>query len=298
MIVKEMSHSLRSTGATPNFGGMLQYIMRKDAGLIEPKSGKVLVVTHNLIGRDRETWEHELREQFERSGVRAKGRTGLFHQILSWKSSDTPHLTLEIIEDCVRHYLDLRNPEASALSVGHFGDGDGHYHVHVISNGVKFDGKSNRLSRAAFRSIVREMNEYQKSKYPQLTSVIDIGTGKSKSNGKYWMERTGRTSKEELVKALLDDALKSAVTKSELIEFLKKEGVDYYERGSRSAGVIWEGTKFRLSTLGYSDGVRELENREARFNELSAMHNEVQVLNQNIDDDKDLDKSTGLIPDL
>lgn len=270
-IVKELTHSLRRTGASPNFGGMLRYIFRKEAGLVEQKSGKQMVVTHNLFGQNQEAWEKEFLEQFIRSGVVAKGRTGLFHQILSWRAADSQKLTIEMVEDCVRKYLDLRHPEASAISVGHF-SGKDHYHAHVVANGIRFtDGHSNRVSRSDYLRIVQEINQYQKEKYPELSSVVEVGKGQGKSKGAYWLEKTGRISKQDLLKALVEDALKEALTKVELIEFLKREGIEYYERGPRSAGVEWQGTRFRLAKLGVQDGMQELAEREARMAELSAL---------------------------
>ncbi|MEL7534909.1 MAG: relaxase/mobilization nuclease domain-containing protein, partial [Bacteroidota bacterium] len=52
----------------------------------------------------------------------------LTHEILSFHPGDTPYLSVEIIEDLARKYIELRNPNGIYLGAIHLAKD--HYHVH------------------------------------------------------------------------------------------------------------------------------------------------------------------------
>src|SRR4029077_20694415 len=104
----------------------------------------------------------------------------LFHEILSWHKDDAKHITLAKMEDMVRKYIQLRNPNGIYTAVPHF-DKD-HCHVHICASGVGYKtGKSLRLSKADLQKLKVETQNYQIQKYPELTHSIVNHTKKEKS---------------------------------------------------------------------------------------------------------------------
>lgn len=209
------------------------------------------------------------REFFANAGCLKRRKNGnvLYHEILSFGQEDRESVTVPMMEDLVRRYLDLRAPYALAYARGHFNTECPHVHVVISANNVG-SSRRLRLSRCDFRSIQREVERYQRERYPFLGHSVAQGGVKVKSRslpassrlhlsrGERERKRRGdrRSTRKEMVAGLVRAELAVATTGAECFRRLLKKGLRLYKRG-KSAGVedVENGRRYRLKTLGLAE---------------------------------------------
>lgn len=269
MIVKSMSRT------APSFAQLLGYIAGEDRGVGDP-------LLHNLRADGRDL--AALTRAFAANAAHAPRRRNgiaLYHEVLSLSGADPA--TPAMLYDLAAHYLALRAPQSLAYGRVHTDGANPHIHL-VISANLRGRAKKLRLSRARFGAIKRDLEHYQRQRYPALTHSLVFtaperpqpaperpGAPPVRGLGECELVRRdrrqglpeGRTAprtKAVLAKALAD-ALTISASPAEFRARLEDAGIEPYERGGRLAGVRYQGRKYRLRTLGLSETALERAER-------------------------------------
>jgi len=218
------------------------------------KNKNSFIITHNLKGKAIRDWVNQYKSNEALRTRNRKDSVRLTHEILSWHKEDSGQLTLAKIENMTREYLRERNPRGMYLAVPHFDKQ--HYHVHICASGVEYKtGKSMRLTKMELQTLKKEIENYQRTKYPELTRSIT----KPKSKGLLTDEkeyqfklRTGRQSNREHVAELIKNCLTTSSSKHSFLTMLEKKGLQTYKRNEKINGVIFNANKYRFSRLGFT----------------------------------------------
>lgn len=258
MIIKNL------TRKSPSYLQLLWYVANSPDRLIE-KGKEAWEIRHNL--GNSKTLEDMAKHFRENDKLRAnrKGGIALHHSILSWSNLDQDKVTPDMVRDMVKHYIGLRNDRAIYYAVIHQAD---HPHVHLVSsNSEIITGKSLRISRTDFQSLKTQMEQYQRTRYPQLEcSQVNHKqrAGKSQSRNEYSLKaRTTDTEKSRIAKQV-NAALQRAASTDTLITLLEKENLPTYTRGNKLYGVIApSGRKYRFASMEL-DPIAELAKRTER----------------------------------
>ncbi len=199
-----------------------------------------------------------------------KGGVYLYHEILSLSPEDRSQATPVMLADLAEHYLVLRAPQAMAYGVVHF---DAHPHVHLmISANQRGRAKKIRCSKQGFAQMKRSLEAYQRVKYPQLSHSLVFGEEKKKrrrevkEKGKTSENRRthGWTDQKEMLRAAVTEALQMAQSEQAWEEVLEAQNIRPYQRGGKLTGVICQGKKYRLRTLGVEKEFLQAEQRWQR----------------------------------
>lgn len=186
----------------------------------------------------------------------------MYHEILSWHEKDSPHLNVSILEDIVRHYIQLRAPDSLCLAVPHFDKG--HKHIHLLFSGTEYkSAKTLRMDNRQFKTLRQGIERYQQEKYPHIrhshihTKERAIQPQKSpntKGQNKERVYHTKKRSQKALDKEHLSDiaqeALKQTTRTKDFFKYLKNKGLELYQYRTKIAGVFFNNRKYRFSTLG------------------------------------------------
>lgn len=227
-----------------------------DGSKLNDASGKSFILTHNLKGKQIESWHKQLsyNEQFRK--VKRKDSVYYTHEILSWHKDDAKNMSLDKMEEMTKEYIKNRNPRGQYIAVPHF-DKE-HPHVHIMASGIEYrSGKALRLSRAAFSDLKKGMQNYQISKYPELSkSVVSHGKkviGKISDNEFQLKLRSRRDTYKEKFISQLKTSYQKATSPEHLKQLLSKFEMKTYERGGKIKGVIYANQKFRFNRLGFTE---------------------------------------------
>lgn len=190
-----------------------------------------------------------------------------FHTIISIGKTDKDKVDEKMLRDISQYYMQLRGP--SSLFVGAIHRNTESIHIHLVQSATQYmTGVSSRISKKEFNDITLAMQEMQRQRYPQLTnSLPDFSKDKAVKIGREETKkynRFERTSVKDTVVQCLAAAYAKAKSPAQFQSLLKEQNIIPYERGSKTAGVICAGYKFRYKTLGYDTKLLELEARHAR----------------------------------
>jgi len=195
---------------------------------------------------------------------RARGKNYLYHEIISLSKS---HLSLKeqekILGDLVQKYLAKRAPEHLAFTALHK-DKD-HVHIHLMISANELMGQRRvRLSKTAFNEIQKELERYANTAYPELEQTSHYqkakGRGKNKRSEQELKSRTKKPSKKDELFSKLESIFEKSTKRSAFEKMLVSEGIEFYTRG-KTQGVIFEGKKYRLKTLGLELEYNQLQNK-------------------------------------
>jgi hypothetical protein len=253
-----------------SFGQLLRYINK-------PKSKGKTAVLYNFqdFSDNLLQVEGEFLENYAYAPKRKNGNA-LYHEIISFSERDGKFLTEEIFHDLVSEYLEMRATGALAYAKVHFDRKNPHVHIVISANFIK-SPKKLRITKGQFQTIKKELERYQKRRYPFLeNSIVFEGSGKKERIKKTVKEgererRNGKQYKESR-KEQIADIVKNCLcagSEREFVEKLKAEGLNFYVRG-KTAGVQegQQGRKFRLKTLGvgslYLKAAKRWENANKR----------------------------------
>lgn len=231
---------------TKDFGRLVRYI-------VKDSSYDTFILRHNLKGTVMTDWitEFEDNERKYRTHKR-KNATILTHEIMSFAKEDTEHLSLAILKELARRYIDLRGREAIVLATPHF-DQD-HTHIHFLFSGIKYKSNASiRMSKKQFKKIKQDIQQYQLDQYPELThSVVWHGKGnQTVVNDKEYrvISRKGESDKQK-VKRIVGEIKEMTASAEELYEKLKQHDIIPYTRSGKTVGVIYNKRKYRWRVLG------------------------------------------------
>lgn len=242
MVIKSMARK------TVSFGQLLAYFNAPE------NAGPALL--HNL--RCREDDPDAIRAEFLSNAHRLPPRKNgnvLYHEILSFGEGDQLGLTAAMLEDLTRHYLELRAPYALAYAKAHFDTECPHVHILISANNVD-SLRRMRLSKRRFQAIQREVELYQRERYPTLqhSQAQDRHQrGVHATRAEQERRRRGEKapSRKEEIRDLIAGSLSVAASGTDCYRRLLESGLKLYRRG-KSVGVedLNGGRRYRLKTLG------------------------------------------------
>jgi hypothetical protein len=258
MIIKSLSRK-------SNSGQLIKYALRyslKENNLQEKQENAIVLLRHNLRTKTAEGNIKEFKENESYRIYRRKDSVVLFHTILSFAPKDKIRITKVMLKDVANKFVELRASNCLNLAVAHLEKN--HTHVHILTSGVKVNGKSSRVSKQEFAHILSELEKYQQEKYPELIHSKNSHT-KTKEVDKVQLQKT-RNSKKLSLLVNLENAYQLAQSQEEFIKSITDNKHKPYYRNNKLQGVLVDGRKFRLSTLGFdAKKLEELKERETNF---------------------------------
>jgi len=257
MIIKSMSRSSKS------FASLYDYFCKND---------NVDLRGYNLFSNPLDK-DEVIKEFLENAEYlkRSRGKNYLYHEIISLKEND---LDLDeqktILEDLAFKYLSLRAENHLALMALHSDKEHIHIHLMISSNRIS-ENKRTRLSKKKFHSIQQSIERYTNQTYPQLEPTShylrDKNLEKEKRAEQELKHKRGKITKKEELKNLLKETFEKANSTTYLKNHFKDLAIEFYIRG-KTTGLIFEGKKYRLKTLGLEDlyfrTLQRLEKKQER----------------------------------
>lgn len=240
----------------PKFEYLLRYMCESQDRLFDAH-GKSFTITHNVRGKSIEDWVRSFRENEKYRLRKRKNSVYLNHEIISFHRDDTRHLSMEKLEQLVREYIRLRNPNGCYVAVPHFDRY--HVHVHICSSAVQYrTGKSMRMSRRELATLKKKIQDFQVERFPELArSVVRHGrktNGKTGEKEQHYTIRTGMRTKKDVLLSILNDCARSSKNQDDFFSGLKEREIQTYVRGGKIYGVIYGSRKFRFKRLGLEIG--------------------------------------------
>lgn len=243
-------------------------------------------IIHNLYadGTDLSAVNREFRANARHCPPRKNG-VMLYHEILSIAKDNRYSVTPEILTDLAQKYIALRACEALVFGTIHFDEKNPHVHL-MISGNLAHRPEKLRLSKLEFDQVKRDLETYQKEKYPFLTHSLVFEQGRGRGEQKEKPSKTRETPKnfsesertrrlhqqgraEPSQKDRLRDHIRSslvgAFSLSDLSERLREHHISLYFRGNRLAGVVFQEKKYRFRTLGIDTLLEEAMKRWERI---------------------------------
>lgn len=260
------------TRKRPTFRQLIEYMLNDKARRFENE--KSFVITHNLRGNDIESWTMQFLENEKYRTHNRKNSVMLTHEIISFHK-DEKNISLEKMEDMAREYIRQRNPNGIYLAVPH--TDKEHFHIHICASGVEYKtGKAMRMSKGEFQELKKNIQQYQKEKYPELSKSIvqHEMKGKAKITDKEYQIklRIGRASMKEELAEKINHCLSKAKSMDGFVQILKENKLRPYERNGRFTGVWYENLKFRFNRLQIDmDKVKELNKTVERERQIQIM---------------------------
>lgn len=248
MIIKSLS---RRSNSTQLIKYATRYIAKDKAHA--HKDDAVILVRHNIRSKTVEGFIKEFQNNESYRIYRRKDSVILFHTILSFSPNDKFRVSKRILKDLAEKLIELRSPNCLNLAIAHLEKQ--HPHVHVLTSGTQINGRSSRVSKQEFKRILNELEAYQQSSYPELTYSRNNHNKVQEADRNKLLESfvQNRKSKKHMLATQLESIYKSAHSKDAFIDVLSKHNHEPYFRNGRLQGIISEGKKYRLSTLGYTD---------------------------------------------
>jgi hypothetical protein len=274
MVIKSMSRK------TMSFFQLIEYVARDGRAEGSPVLHNLNADSHDLIKVNKAFMQNA------RHCPPRKNGAILYHEILSLSPEDKPHATPEILADLAEHYLSLRAPGAMAFGMVHF-DKNPHIHL-IISANLRGQAKKLRLSKNEFSRVKREVEVYQKEKYPELSQSIVFDGGKKNEREVKQKTVSGtlvrKPSELERVKQLKNqgrgeptrkaalrdkvlNALVASYSEEAFVASLEHHGITVYKRNGHLAGIISNNKKYRFRTLGLEEDFHTAGKRWERFPE-------------------------------
>ncbi len=172
---------------------------------------------------------------------KSRGKNFLYHEILSLNPNSLDlKKQIAILNDLVNRYVNLRAKDHLVFTAIH--KDKKHLHIHLmISANELYSSKRVRFSKKDFNKIQKELENYLLNNYPELNSK-KIYTKESKE----------KKSNKEKLKNILDSIFKNISSIDEFYKALETNNLELYTRG-KTVGIVFEGKKYRLKTLGFID---------------------------------------------
>lgn len=237
------------------FGVMLKYL-RDDKG--HRNNANDLEIFHNLSSLN----PKEIRQEFEDLYALKPKRINsnrFIHEVMSFSPESSQYLTDEILSDLAYKYLEKRCFYGLAYGCLHSSEDHIHLHFMISSNRIDDPNKSIRMSNKEFRDIRLEIEQYQAENYPLLKDSIVYTKDKKKKKNHVPKER--ETNKIKLIE-IIDQVFQSSDSR-DLTSFCESldliPGLTVYTYRNKPHGVLYEGKKYRFSTLGFGQQIKMLD---------------------------------------
>lgn len=260
--------SFTRTGGS--YGQLASYIAR-DGAVLKGRDGRPFIFRHNALGTLPEEIAREFQEnEKNRLRQRSNGIT-LYHEIISYRLDDSQKLTAEQLDKICRRYVLLRNENALYYGAAHTDREHTHLHL-MISATEAFSGKSIRITKKEFQSIKNELQSYELELGLGRSAVEHNKGSKILADREHQLKvRTGKMSRKDEIRVILEDSFAKATGRDEFYENLRNGGLKLYERGGRVAGID-DNRRYRFSTLEFEEErMKELDVREERTADIDAL---------------------------
>ena len=243
MIIKSMSRK------GPSFAQLIAYI---DQGATTQDP----IFARNIYASDQPKWTAQQFIDNHRHLPARKNGNSLYHEIIALKpqSGLSVEQMRSILLKLAERYTSLRGPKQLTYGRVHMDTQSPHIHLMSSSNELSRRARV-RHSKADYRQIQIAMERYAKTAFPtlDLPDIYDrpkAKTGPKISNAEAEMiRRTGKPSTRQEITKTLQQEVGSKPTWAKVRELANRMGWNLYQRG-RAWGLIVEGRKYRLSTLG------------------------------------------------
>ncbi len=159
MVIKSVAKRIRSKREIRKF---IHYVVNDTKSL----GDKPIIVKQFLRGYDMENWVEQLKSNDNARRYNHSRRTTFRHDLVSFHSKDSEQLTPPVLMDLARKYLEVRSPKSMGFASVHY-DKE-HIHIHVATAAVQLDGSSSRVSKKEFQDQKIEMENYQRTRFPEL----------------------------------------------------------------------------------------------------------------------------------
>jgi hypothetical protein len=216
--------------------------------------------------------QKKILEQFyENSALLAKGkrRNFLYHDIISVTlQSDVPmDHQMQALRDIALKYIQGRGSNLLAYGRMHLEGKNLHIHLMLSANELEQE-KRHYLSKSAFADVQKQCEQYMQQRYPELKQPVIFCKERTEKPNKTrqreyeYSKRTGKKTKKQQVKEMLADLLEQERSQP-LKSYLNDHDFELYQRG-KHIGVIYDGTKYRLGTLGLREAYAESLSRPVK----------------------------------
>ncbi len=256
MIIKSLSRK------TPEYSQLAHYMIGKG------KSKTPLVIRHNMQTESGDP--DELAREIEENAAYSRRRKNgicMYHEIVSFSPRDKAAITRDMLEDVSHEYMAERLGDCGlGFAAVHIDKENVHIHFMIGANQIRSRRKL-RMSRAEFERLKMKMSGWVKDKYPQLMHTYDQrkrAKGKVRERQRencrnYRLKKQNRKAptRKQLARSAVVGAVKAAKSATDFIGILKGGGFTPYRRG-KSLGIMKDGLRFRLSTLGVLEMAKEL----------------------------------------
>lgn len=253
MIIKSLSRK-------SNPAQLIQYALRysmKEGNMQTQKEQAVFLLKHNIRSTNVEGYIKEFKENESYRIYRRKDSVVLFHSILSFAPEDKERITKATLKDMAKKFVELRGTDCLHIAAAHLEKE--HKHIHIISSGVKVNGRSSRVSKQAFTHILNELEQYQQEKYPNLIHSKNSHAKTRLQNKEQLLEYLQKNRKTTHIQLLtyVEQAYQNANSLTDFTNHLFANNYELYFRNGRPQGILAYGTKFRFSSLQFD--TRNLE---------------------------------------
>jgi len=253
------------------------------------KEHSAVLLKHNLRSSDVNGYIQEFKDNETFRIYKRKDSVILFHTILSFGPADKNQVTTSMLRKIAQKFVQLRGEDCLNLAVAHL-EKD-HKHIHVLTSGVKVNGKSSRVSKQAFNHILNELEKYQQENYPNLTHSKNTHTKASIQGKEQLIAHLQKARKTAKLSLLIDveNAYNNAQSKEDFTQKLSSNGYEVYFRNGRPQGVISAGKKFRFTSLSFD--VANLEKLREKESENSLAFTQIQAIRNKRTKNKELVKN-------
>ena len=201
--------------------------------------------------------------------TKGKRRNYLYHDIISMTLAPGVPLDhqMQALRDLALKYIQGRGQNLLAYGRMHLKGKNLHIHLMLSANEL---GKKTRqyLSRNEFGELKKQCERYIHQQYPELKQPVIFckerteKPNKSRQREYEYTRRTGKKTQKQQIKEILADLLEQDRS-SPLKQHLKAHNFEIYQRG-KHMGVVFDGTKYRLGTLGLREAFAESLSRPVR----------------------------------
>ncbi len=258
---------------------LVSYILL-DKGKIEHPFAKPIVL-QNINRLELDTIHKDFLENHKYQTKRKDGNA-ILHEIIAISKEDKTHITIEILQDMMYKYIDLRGAQnALVLAKSH----ENHIHFMIGNNELR-SSKSLRMSHEKMKKLLRDFELWHKKKYPQLEHSLvhtvkerklkrDIAqeNRNNRREKEYAMKmRTGgKMTQKEVIAEMVNELLQRAGNFEQLVKHIEQtKGLEIYSYRGKIRGILFQNRKWRFSTLNVSkDRLSQLEKVQSRLKQLS-----------------------------
>lgn len=271
MIIKSVGHWGSSA-----VGYLINYDTRPQA-ISKDENGNPQIFKFNIKGNTKEEYKAAFAANEANRRFARKEHLYALHEFLSLHPADKEHATIEVLEDLTYKYLQLRAPNGMAIYMVHTNTDNPHSHI-ILSPVEIATGNALRISKSDYKGFKQELQDYQIEHYPELKeSIVDFDKASEQiltDQERFLKLRTGRSTRKEEIKEMLDTIFEDSFSKAEFFESVAQQ-IPTYERGGEIKGIEDGERHMRFTTLGYTEEkFEELEERQNRVEDLGIKENE------------------------